>query len=141
MSTTTTPNRTDTVNRLYRTRWFMPVFSLFLGAAMFVALWIGGKPGTGAGAAGIMVALAALFYFGGRRSETLSGLGGPGRDERWERIDLTATAIAGAVIITAIIVAWLVEVAQGRDGSPYAQLGALGGLSYVLAVAFLRWRS
>jgi len=141
MSTTTTPNRTDPVNRLYRTRWFMPAFALFLGAAIFAAFWIGGEPGTGAGGAGIMVALAALFYFGGRRSETLSGLGGPGRDERWERIDLAATAIAGVVIITAIIVAWLVEVAQGNDGSPYTQLGALGGLSYVLAVAFLRWRS
>jgi hypothetical protein len=138
---TTTPKRTDPVNRLYRTRWFMPVFSLVLGAVMFVALWIGGQPGTGAGAAGVMVAVAALFYFGGRRSETLSGLAGPGRDERWERIDLAATAITGVVIITAIIVAWLVEVAQGRDGSPYAQLGAVGGLTYILAVAFLRWRS
>ena len=40
-----------------------------------------------------------------------------------------------------IIGAWLVEIAQGKDGSPYAQLGAVGGLAYVLAVAFLRWRS
>ena len=41
----------------------------------------------------------------------------------------------------AIIGAWLVEVAQGQDGSPYTQLGAVGGLAYILAVAFLRWRS
>ena len=26
-----------------------------------------------------------------------------------------------------IIGAWLVEIAQGKDGSPYAQLGAVGG--------------
>jgi hypothetical protein len=141
MSTTTTPNRADSMSRLYRTRWFMPAFSLFLAAAIFVAYWIGDEPGTGAGGAAILAALGAVFYFGGRRSETISGLGGPGRDERWERIDLAATAIAGVVIITAIIVAWLVEVAQGNDGSPYTQLGALGGLSSVLAVAFLRWRS
>jgi hypothetical protein len=80
-------------------------------------------------------------YFGARRSETISGLGGPGRDERWERIDIHATALAGIVIITVIIGAWLVEVAQGHDGSPYTQLGAIGGLAYVLAVALLRWRS
>ena len=47
---TTTPNRTDPVSRLYRTRWFMPAFSLFLGALMFGAFWIGGEPGQGAGA-------------------------------------------------------------------------------------------
>ncbi len=138
---TTTPNRTDPVSRLHRTRWFMPAFSLFLGALMFVAFWIGDEPGQGAGAAGVMAVVAALFYFGGRRSETLAGIGGPARDERWERIDLHATAIAGGVLVFAIIGAWLVEVAQGQDGSPYTQLGAVGGLAYILAVAFLRWRS
>ena len=138
---TTTPSRPDPMNRLYRTRWFMPAFALFLAAAIFVAYWIGDQPGAGAGGAAILVAMAALIYFGGRRSETISGLGGPGRDERWERIDLAATAIAGVVVIVAIIAAWLVDVAQGGDGEPYTQLGAIGGLGYLLAVAFLRLRS
>jgi hypothetical protein len=141
MSTTTTPRDDTTVSRLYRTRWFMPAFALFLGALMVGAFWIGDEPGQGAAAAAVMALVAALFYFGGRRSETLAGIGGPARDERWERIDLHATALAGAVLILAIIGAWLVEVAQGRDGSPYTQLGAVGGISYILAVAFLRWRS
>ena len=139
MSTTTPPG--DAMNRLYRTRWFMPAFSLFLGVLIFGAYWIGDEPGLGAGGFGVMALMAAIIYFGGRRSETLAGLGGPGRDERWERIDLAATALAGIVVIATIIVAWLVEVAQGHDGSPYTQLGAVGGLAYVLAVAFLRWRS
>jgi hypothetical protein len=129
------------MSRLYRTRWFMPAFSLLLGALMLGALWIGGEPGQGVGAAGVMVLVAALFFFGARRSETLAGLGGPARDERWEKIDVHATALAGVVLVLAIIAAWLIEVAQGRDGSPYAQLGAVGGLAYILAVAFLRWRS
>lgn len=51
---------------------------------------------------------------------------------------LVAAALLGAL---AIIAAWLIEVAQGRDGSPYAQLGAVGGLAYLASVAFLRWRS
>ena len=138
---TTTPGRLDRVNRLYRTRWFMPAFSLFLAAAIFVAYWIGDEPGTGAGGAAILVAMGALIYFGSRRSETISGLGGPGRDERWERIDVHATALTGIVLIIAIIASWLVEVAKGDDGSPYTQLGAIGGLAYLLAVALLRWRS
>ena len=51
-----------------------------------------------------------------------------------------ATAVAGLVLITAVIVAWLVQVAQGHNGSPYTWLAAVGGLAYLLAVAFFRWR-
>lgn len=58
---------------------------------MLVAFWIGDKPGDGLVALGIMAAVGALFLFG-RRSKTLQGLGGPGRDERWAMIDLHATA-------------------------------------------------
>ena len=88
-----------------------------------------------------MAFVAALFFFGARRSETLAGIGGPARDERWERIDVHATALTGLVLVLVIIGAWLVEVAQGQDGSPYTQLGAVGGVAYIGAVAFLRWRS
>jgi hypothetical protein len=124
----------------WRSRWWMPLFSLALGAAMFAAFAIGGEAGQGALSFGVMAALAALFFFGGR-SETLSGLGGPGRDERWAAIDVHASALAGMVVIAVIIGAWLWEVANGDDGTPYAQLGAVAGLAYIAAVAFLRWRS
>ena len=123
----------------WRSRWWMPAFSLTLGAVMLGAFAIGGDAGEGVFAFGVMAALAALFYFGGR-SETLSGLGGPGRDERWEAIDLRASAFAGLVAISAIIAAWLWEIAHGEDGSPYGQLGAIAGVAYIVGVAFLRWR-
>jgi len=132
--------QTATRNKpFWRSRWWMPLFSLALGAAMFAAFAIGDETGQGIFSFGVMAAVAALFFFGGR-SETLRGLGGPGRDERWAAIDTRASLFAGIVVITAIIVAWLWEVAHGDDGSPYTQLGALGGVSYVAAVAFLRWR-
>ena len=140
MSTTASP-RGDAMSRLYRTRWFMPGFSLFLGALILGAFWIGGDPGEGLLAAAVMVVLAALSLFGARRSETLAGLGGPARDERWERIDVHATALTGGFLILVIIGAWLVEIAQGKDGSPYGQLAAVGGIAYIAAVAFLRRRS
>jgi hypothetical protein len=129
------------MGRLYKTRWFMPSFALFLGLVMLGAFWIGDNLGQGLGSFGVMAFVAALFYFGARRSETLAGIGGPARDERWEKIDVHATALAGLVVILVIIGAWLVEVAQGKDGSPYSQLGAVGGVAYVAAVALLRWRS
>ena len=136
---TTTPD--SAMNRLYRTRWFMPAFCAFLAALIFTAFAIGGNAGDGALSAAVLLLAGAAFYFGARRSETLAALGGPGRVALWKHIDVHASALTGLVLICVIIGAWLVEIAQGKDGSPYAALGFVGGLAYVLAVAFLRWRS
>jgi hypothetical protein len=118
----------------------MPAFSVALGLAMLTAFWIGGDPAQGVAALGVMVVVGALFLFA-RRSETLQGLGGPGRDERWAMIDIHATALAGMVLIGVIIGAFLVDVARGGDGNPYGLLGAVAGISYIVAVAVLRARS
>ena len=85
-------------------------------------------------------AFGALILLGGR-SETVRGLRGDGRDERFRQIDLAATALAGIVLITVIIGAFLVEVARGQDGSPYAALGAVAGVAYLVAVVALRLRA
>ena len=52
------------MSRLYRTRWFMPAFSLFLGAVMLGAFWIGDDLGQGLRPLGVMAFVAALFFFG-----------------------------------------------------------------------------
>ena len=86
---------TATSKPLYRNRWWMPAFSLFLGALMLVAFWIGDSITEGLVSFGIMAALAAgILVFG--RSETVRGLSGPGRDERWAKIDIHATALTGS---------------------------------------------
>ena len=124
----------------YRRRWWTPAVALVLGLAMLVAFWIGGNVTDGVISFGVMAAVAVgVVVFG--RSETVSGLSGPGRDERWAKIDIHATALTGMVLITVIIGAFLVEVAQGEDGQPWSQLGALGGITYIIAVAILRARS
>jgi len=117
----------------------MPVFSLFLGTLMLVAFWIGDSISEGLVSFGIMAALAVFLVFG--RSETVRGLSGPGRDERWAKIDVHATALTGSVLVAVIIGAFLVEVAQGEDGQPWSQLGAVGGIAYIISVAVLRARS
>src|SRR4051812_25237444 len=58
---------------LFRSRWWMPGFCLFLGALIFVAFAVGGSPGDGAVSFAVMALLGAVFLFG-RRSETLQGL-------------------------------------------------------------------
>jgi hypothetical protein len=125
--------------RMTRSKWFLPLFSVALGFVMLAAMWIGGNPSTGLQSLAIMTAFGALILFGGR-SETVRGLRGDGRDERFRQIDIHATALAGIVVLTTIIVAFIVEVARGHDGAPYSGLGAIGGLSYLLAVVALRLR-
>jgi hypothetical protein len=80
----------------------VPLFAVALGFVVFAAQWIGGDPGSGLGSLGIMTGVGALFLFGGR-SETIRGLRGDGRDERFRRIDVHATALAGLAVILAII--------------------------------------
>jgi hypothetical protein len=129
----------DRCEAIGRSKWFMPLFCLTLGVVVLVASWLGGS--LSAGVYGLVVlavfGLALLVLTG--RSETLRGLT-IGRDERFAQIDLRATAVAGLVLIITVIVAWLVEIARGHSGNPYGWLGAIGGLAYILAVAFFRWR-
>ncbi len=124
----------------WRSRWWMPAWSLFLGVLMLAAMWIGGDRGGGVQALAVMAVVAALFAFGGR-SDTLRGLGGPGRDERWAMIDLRASAFAGLVVIVVLAGGWLWELAHAKDGSPYSEIMAVGGVAYIAAIAFLRWRA
>lgn len=124
----------------WRSRWWMPAFCLFLGGLVLAAFVIGGNTADGVGGLALMAALGAVFVFG-TRSETIQGLGGPGRDERWASIDLRASAAAGLLTLTIIMGLWLYEIAEGRDGNPYGSIMALSGISYLLAVLFLRRRS
>src|SRR5947209_9590388 len=124
---------------LGKSRWFLAAFAVFLGGLMFAAQAIGGHPGSGLVSFAILAFTGGLVLFGGR-SETIHGLRGDMRDERFQRIDIHATAIAGTVVMTAIIVAFLVEMARRHDGNPYGWLGAIGGISYLAAVIAMRLR-
>jgi hypothetical protein len=121
--------------------WTLPAVSVVLGLIMWAAAWIGGHPMLGLAMFGIMVAFGAIFVIG-RRSESIRMMAaGRHADERWRSIDLRATAFGGTVLATAVIVAFVWEIAHGRSGEPYAPLGAIAGVSYLAAVIWLRWRS
>jgi hypothetical protein len=129
----------DCSRGITRSKWFLPAFSLVLGLVMLAVSWLGGSLGQG------LISLAVLAGFGlivllAGRSETVRGLRGDGRDERFAQIDLQATALSGLAVIVALIVAWLVATARGQSGSPYGWLLAIAGLTYLLAVAWFRWR-
>ena len=129
----------DRCQAVARSKWFLPLFCLGLGGVVLVASWLGGSLGAGVYGLVVLAAFGLVLLLLTGRSETLRGLT-VGRDERFAQIDLRATAVAGLVLIITVIVAWLVEIARGHSGNPYGWLGAIGGLAYVLAVAFFRWR-
>ena len=130
----------DRSRAITRSKWFLPSFSVALGLIILGASWLGGNPGAGAFSFGLLAVFGLLVLLAGR-SETIRGLRGDGRDERFAQIDLQATAVTGLVLLVALIVAWLVATARGQSGSPYDWLLAIGGLAYALAVAYFRWRS
>jgi drug/metabolite transporter (DMT)-like permease len=123
-----------------RSRWFMPAFALLLGAVFMAAQWIGGHPAAGAVSFGIMAALAALLVVLEGRSGAIAIMRRPARDERARNIDLAATAFAGIGLITVILVAVMVQFARGEDPSPDAQLGAVGGVAYLVALIGMQRR-
>ena len=125
--------------RLTKSKWWVPLLSVALGIVVFLAQWIGGDPSGGLVSLGIMTAFGALILLGGR-SETIRGLRGDGRDERFRMIDIHATALAGLAVILAVIIAFIVELARGHDGNPYSWLGAIGGLTYIAAIVGFRMR-
>jgi len=125
--------------RVTRSKWFVPLLSVALGTVVFAAQWIGGDPVSGLVSFGILAGFGALILLGGR-SETIRGLRGDGRDERFRMIDIHATALAGLAVILAIIVAFIVELAKGHNGNPYGWLGAIGGLTYLVAIVIFRIR-
>ena len=126
--------------QMSKSRWFLPGFAAILGAVFLVAQWVGGDPFGGLVSLAIMCVFGALIFFGGARSETIRGLRGDGRDERFRQIDVHATALAGLAVLIAVIVAVMVELARGHSGAPFSWLGAIGGLTYLAGVVVLRVR-
>ena len=116
-----------------------PLVSVAIGIAYLLAGWAGGDLEFGLFGLALMTGLAVVLLLVRRRSETVKGLLDR-RDERINTIDLRATAFAGVTVIVAVVIAFIVEIATGGDGSQYAWLGAIGGVAYIGAVIVQRIR-
>jgi hypothetical protein len=129
-----------TMTKTNRTFWVTPALGVAIGLVYLIGFSVGGKPGDGLIALGIMVVFSAGITLAGWRSETVRGLLDH-RDERLAGIDLRATAVTAVVMILAVLTGFVVEVARGHDGSPYVLIGAVGGVAYLGAVGYFRVRS
>ena len=120
-------------------RWATTAFSVVMALVFLVAGWVGIGPAAGITMAALMLVFAGGVELAARRSETVKGLLDRS-DERITSMDMTATAFAGLVLISVILVAFVVELLRGHDGMPYAWLGAVGGVAYLVAIVFQRLR-
>lgn len=117
----------------------VPLVAVLIGVAYLIAGILGDRAGFGIGGFVLMTVVGGAFWLLRHRSETVKGLIDHG-DERINTMDLRATAFVGAVVIVAILAAFVVEVARGNDGSPYSWLGFVSGVAYVAALIFQRLR-
>jgi hypothetical protein len=88
----------------------------------------------------IPIAYASVVTLIGRRSETLSVLAGRPVDERWEHINLEATAWAFGLSAVVVLGAFIAADTSGGDWLPYAFVASVMAVSYIGALAILRLR-
>lgn len=117
----------------------VPAIAVAAGVAYLVAGLVSGNTGFGVAGLVVMLVFAAVIWLVRRRSETVQGLLDR-RDERINVIDLKATAFAGSILLVAVIVAFVVDIARGGDGAPYFWLAAIAGIAYIVAVVVQRLR-
>jgi hypothetical protein len=119
-----------------RGRWIGSISFAVCGLVVVAAELIGGEPtGLVIFAVALFGGIALLLAVGGR-SESIRAFRGDLRDERLDTIQLRAQALAGQMVILAVVVAFLVELALGKSGAPFDWLGAIGGLTYLGAYTF-----
>ena len=121
------------------TRWAVPVAAVIAGLAYLVAGVLSDDLSFSIVGVAVMLGVAVVFVVASRWSETVAGLRDR-TDERINEIDLSASLVAGMTVLLVVLAMFVVEIAQGKDGSPYSQLGALGGVTYLVALVWLRFR-
>ena len=120
-------------------KWVTPVTALVIGLGYLVAGVLGDNLEFGFFGLVLMVVTGGAFWLIGTRSETVAGLLDR-RDERINAIDASASQFAGMTTLVVVLGAFMVEIARGQDGMPYAALGAVAGIAYVAALVWGRLR-
>jgi hypothetical protein len=116
-----------------RGRWIGSIGFAVCGLTVAAAEAIGGEPAAQVVFPLVLFGAVALILALGGRSESIRAFRGDLSDERLETIQLRARALAGQLVLVAVVVAFLVELALGHSGAPYTWLAALGGFTYLAA--------
>ena len=124
------------------TQWVMPIFGV--GLAVLIAAAELARHASPIEALVAFVIVAGYALAVGvlqSRSDVASVLSGLPGDERWASINMRALAVAAQVVAVVLVIAFVVVQFGGGDATPYALLGAVFGVSYLGALAWIRSRS
>jgi hypothetical protein len=91
--------------------------------------------------AGFYVISCLVSYLWSRGSGDFAAIIGLSGDERQKMMDTRATAIVGLATLGFCLAGAIVDLARGGSGKPWAAICAVGGISYVVALAVLRRRA
>ncbi len=108
----------------------------FAMAVVVFALALVGRASLGVALllSGVIVVYGVILLFG-RRIDMIDVLAAPQSDERTWSIHTRAAAAAGQVMALLIVGGFLYDLARGHgDGSQWAPLGAVFGVTYILAL-------
>ena len=121
-------------------RWASTAILAVLGGVAALAAWAGNEPYLAImlGVFYLLCGLATYLWSRGRGDVAavlrLSG------DERQRQVDLKATAAAGMAALAFSFGGAVLDLARGGTGNPWALICAVGGLSYVAAFGYFRYR-
>lgn len=121
-------------------KWAVPALCLAFGVAYLAAFWIGGNFVAGVGPFVIMVGYGLLLLLGGR-SEVVRTLRAQPSDEMWGTFLSRASQFSFSVLVVVLLGMAFYEIARGQDAQPYGLLCLVGGVSYIAALIWFRWRS
>ena len=126
---------------VFGSRWWLVLVGLAVGGVLGLADLIAtGSPGralTDVAIVGGYTLVLALFR---SRSETASVLAGLPVDERWESINLHALSTAGLIAAVVSLSGFVAAEVTGHDGSGFAIVAGVIGVSYIGGVIWYRWR-
>jgi hypothetical protein len=115
---------------------------ILIGLAFGAAGLLGGDPIWRAAISTVIpIAYAVVVTLVGRRSETVSVLAGRPVDERWEHMNLEASAWALGASAIVVLGAFIVAEATHGDWAPYAFIAAVMAAAYAGSLAVIRARS
>jgi Na+/melibiose symporter-like transporter len=123
-------------NRKTIERFVTPILGIAFGLLFFVIYAVHDDWTSAVISFVIMAVYSAVLLTLGRRSETIGLLGGDVPDERGRANSMRSLAFTGEVLILVIIAMFIWELANGRDGSPWAALGAIAGVTFGAATVW-----
>lgn len=117
--------------------WVGVIAGALIGAAQYAG---SGALGSAVLGAAIPIGYAVVVTLLGHRSALASALAGRPIDERWEHINLEATAWALGISAVVVLGAVIVALAYGGQWQPYALIGAVMAAGYLVSLIVVQLR-